>query len=93
MLSYTKKTAHGFTWTSDTVRGRLGFTRHRLYLDGDREHCLAIVSREKGMYHLKIVGSVRKRSFGELRKAKATAENFICKNFHQLGFKLVRRKA
>lgn len=90
-LSYKKTSAHGFTWTSDTVRGRNGFTRHRLYIADDRDTCLALIDRKNGLYNLKISGSSRTRSFGELAKAKATAQNYISDNFHQLGYALRKR--
>lgn len=90
MLKYKKTTRNGFTWTSDTKLGRNGFTRHRLYIEGDRETCLAVIERTNGLYYLKIGGSSRSRFFGELQKAKATAENYVRDHFHALGYNLVK---
>jgi len=91
-LSYERKERNGFVWTSDTVRGRNGFTRHRMYLVADRNDCLGIIERARGLYRLKLVGSDLPRTFGSLSKAKATAEMYVSKNFHQLGFELRRVK-
>lgn len=90
MLNYKRKAAHGFVWTSDTKLGVRGFTRHRLYVVSDRDNCLGVISREKGLYVLKLVQSSRKRTFGDLTKAKRTAENYVCIRFHQLGYELTK---
>lgn len=90
MLKYTRKAGNGFVWTSDTKTGCKGFTRHRLYVVSDSNTCIAVINREDGLYRLKLVGATKRGSFGDLRKAKATAENYVCRNFHRLGYELTK---
>lgn len=90
MLNYKRKAAHGFVWTSDTKLGVRGFTRHRLYVVSDRDNCLGVISRAGGLYILKLSGRGLSGSFGDLKKAKLTAENYVCKNFHKLGYELTK---
>lgn len=90
MLNYKRKEANGFVWTSDTKLGVRGFTKHRLYVVSDRNNCLAVISRAGGLYILKLSGRGLSGSFGDLAKAKHTAENYVSKNFHRLGYELTK---
>lgn len=90
-VKYTKRTANGFTWTMDRTGDGVV---HRFYVEGEHDRCIGRITFDAkiGLYRVNLSGRGLSTMYGDLKKAKRSAESYAAQNFHALGYKLASRR-